>query len=725
MLLAVLTVLAAGRVLSAGQTEQARRPRIGLVLSGGGALGLAHVGVLKVLEEMHVGVDCVAGTSMGAIIGGLYAAGYSPGEIEALALRLDWRELLQDRPDRRRLPFRRKVDDLTYLSRFEVGYSDGRLKTPSGLVLGHKLGLELAMLTSRVAAVTAFDDLPLPFRAVATDLDTGAMVVLDHGSLAEALRASMAIPGVFAPARIDGRVLVDGGLVRNLPVDVARAMGAEVVIAVDLGEPLSAQASPESLEGVMGRTSAMMTRLNVEKVLPEVDVLVKPSVTEVGMLDFTEAAEIMPQGEVAAREHVQELRDLAIEGDEWEAFLARQRRGAVPLMVDEVAVSAGDAVSSPRLSRLVKTRPGAALDEETLRADVARVYNLGEFEAVEVRLVPAGQTFDVDLKARPKSWGPNLLRFGASVFADLEGQSEFNVLADYTMTGINRVGGEFKTAVQMGQAPLISTELYQPLSDARTFFVAASAQGSQHKTQVQVGDESVQYRFRLATGMLDLGLQMGRWGEIRLGLVKSSLDGEATSHSEAEAPDEKRNDSGISLRCIVDQLDNTAFPKQGYLVGASLYEARTSLGADQDYRKLLVDAFGAATWRRHTLALQVEAGSALSGTLPPGQRLSLGGLFSLSGLPPGEVTGNYGGVASLLYTFRLGQAPVFFEGLYLGLSLEAGNLWETRREVDLSDLHTSFSVFLGADTAIGPVYLAHGVSDTGKDSLYLYLGRTF
>lgn len=720
-----LGLVAAAATGAPPAARPAPRPRVGLVLSGGGALGLAHLGVIRVLEELHVGVDCVAGTSMGAIVGGLYAAGYSPGELEALASSLPWRELMQDRPDRRELPFRRKVDDLTYLSRYEVGVANGGLRLPSGLVLGHKLGLELVMRTLRVASITDFDRLPLPFRAVATDIGTGSMVVLDHGSLGEAMRASMAIPGVFAPATVDGRVLVDGGLVRALPVDVARAMGAEVIIAVDLGQPLAAEASPDSLGGVMARTSAMLTRLNVEKVLSDVDVLIDPDTIDLDALNFSAAKEIVPRGVAAAREQAESLRRLALADDEWQAYLARQRRAAPVLKVGAVTIDAGTASSPTGLDRLVHTRPGQPLDEKTLRADVRRIFNLGEFEAVDISVTPREGAFDIGFRARPKSWGPNFLRFGASVFADLEGQSEFNILTDLTMTRFNRTGGEFKTAAQMGQAPLIATELFQPLSSARTWFVAASAQGAQLKRQVQVGDESVQYRFQLASGALDLGLQLGRWGEVRLGLVRSSVNGEATSKSDAPAPDVKRLDTGWSLRCVLDQLDNTSFPRRGFLLTTSLYDARSSLGADVDYRKLTVEGYAVKAIRRHSLALRLRGVSALGGHLPPGELDSLGGLFSLSGLPVGEITGSYGGVVDLLYSFRVAQPSMFFEGLYLGLSLEAGNLWETPAAVSLDDLHESFAVFLGADTPIGPVYLAHGVSDTGKDSLYLYLGRTF
>ena len=256
-------LLAASTVGVAAET--ADRARVGLVLSGGGALGSAHIGVLKVLEELRVPVDCVAGTSIGAIVGGIYAAGYTPQEIEDVMLAIRWSDLLDDRPDRRRVPYRRKQDDLTFLTRLEVGFNHGRFQLPSALVEGQKLNFLLQALTIHTVGLDSFDDLPVPFRAIATDLETGDEVVLDRGDLAHAIRASMAVPGVFSPVEIGGRLLVDGGLVNNLPVDQGRAMGADVVIAVDVGDPLRTRKRLVSLADVTRQVLRMVVVRSVTR----------------------------------------------------------------------------------------------------------------------------------------------------------------------------------------------------------------------------------------------------------------------------------------------------------------------------------------------------------------------------------------------------------------------------------------------------------------------------
>ncbi len=719
LLLAALTLAPAGAV-AAGP-----RPRIGLVLSGGGALGIAHVGVLQVLEEMHVPVDVVAGTSMGAIVGGLYASGYSPVELEQAVGTLDWRELLRDRPDRRRLPFRRKVDDLTYLTRYELGLSDGKLRMPGGFIPGHRLGVALRVLALRAAGVTDFDRLPLRFRAVATDLGTGEMVVLAGGDLATALRASMAVPGIFAPVEIGGRLLADGGMVRNLPVDVARAMGADIVIAVDLGEPLAARGRPDSIATVIERTMGMLTRLNVETSLRGADVVIRPDVAGFGLLDFQQWREILPRGTDAARAVAGQLAVFALPPGEWQAHLACQRREQAPLRIVQLSVDPGPGQPPELVRQVVRTRPGRALDTAVLQQDLERLYDLGEFETVDFHLDPEGNDWALAIAARPKGWGPNFLRFGLALSADLEGSSEFNALASLTMTRLNRLGGELKAWTQLGSSPLFGAQFDQPLETSRTLFATVGALGSQAKQQVPIGAASVQYRISVRRAVAGLGLELGRFGEIRAGVRRDETDAVPTSNHGSEASRVQHIDSGLALNATLDQMDNLSFPKRGVLAFAEFYDARASLGSDDVYRRLDVRAYGAVTVGRSTLLGLAKYTSALGGTLPIAQEARLGGLFNLSGLPPGELAGSYGGMAGLVYMYRVGRLPSFGEGIYAGCSLEAGNLWPSSRDVKFSDLRHSFSLVVGADTALGPVYLAQGFTSGGKDSYYLLVGRTF
>ncbi|MGV8040455.1 MAG: patatin-like phospholipase family protein [Thermoanaerobaculaceae bacterium] len=722
---AILLALPAAGGTEAPEAATPSRLRVGLVLSGGGALGLAHVGVLKVLEELHVPVDCVAGTSMGAIVGGLYAAGYSPEEIEKLAYELPWGKLIEDQPDRRHLPYRRKVDDQTYLTPIQLGLSGGRVRMPSGLIAGHRLGIELRLLALRVLGIDDFDRLPLPFRAVAADIGSGEMVVLRRGELAQAMRASMAVPGVFSPVELDGRLLVDGGVVDNLPVDQARAMGADIVIAVDVGTPMAAKRRPDSIASILSRTSDMLTRVNVERMLPGVDLLIRPEVGSFGLLDFGQGREILPRGEAAARAQATELARLAVGDDEWQAFLRRHRRATPRVPITAVSVDPGPGLDHRTISHRVRTQPGTLLDPEGLRGDLRRLWELGEFETVTFDVLPAEEGWELRLAGNRKSWGPTFLRFGLSMATDLEGESRFSLLGSITMTRIDRLGGELKASVQAGGDPLALGEIYQPLQAGGPLFVAAGAGLGSRKVQLPIGSQLEQYRFATQRVAADLGLALGRYGELRAGVRRDATRGRATADERGELPHFDRDDGGWRLGLALDQLDNVNFPRTGFLAFAELFEATEGLGADIPYRRLDLNAVLAASRGRHALIAFAHGSSALGGTLPPSERVALGGLFNLTGLPPGEISGSYGGVAGLIYLYRLGQLPLFGKGVYAGLSFETGNVWDTAREVRSSELRRSGAALFGADTLLGPLYFGWGTTSGGKDSFYLLLGRTF
>jgi len=721
-LLAVAVLLAAAFPARAATG----RPKVCVALAGGGALGLAHVGVLRELEAMRVPIDCVAGTSMGAIVGGLYAAGYSPAELEELVASLDWAELIRDAPDRRHLPFRRKVDDLTYLTRWELGVSREGFLLPGGIVSGHRLEAELQILGLRAAGVDDFDDLPLPFRAIAADAATAETVFLDHGSLASALRASMAVPGLFAPVELDGRLLVDGGVVSNLPVAAARAMGADLVIAVDLHAPLAERSRPVSVAGVLAQSLDALSRREVARELETADVVLRPEVDPWGLLDFDAGAELVERGAAAARSGNAALRPLAVDEPEWNRHLERQRRTTPPLPIRQVVVEPGPGLPRAAVARSVRSRPGQDLDPLLLAGDLDRLWELGEFSSVGFALeATADDGWILRITGHPKSWGPNYLRTGLSLATDLEGESSFGLLAALTMTRLGSLGAELKLSTEVAETPLLSVELYQPIAPSRVPFVALGLRAGEERQRIAVGDRMVQYRFLSLRASADLGLALGRWGEVRTGYRLFRTESRAFGDRPADTPDFDRDASGIGADLVVDQLDRVNFPRRGALFVAGYHEAREELGADESFRLLAVEVVAAATRGRHTLLALGFARSGLGGEVPPTEWIGLGGLFRLSGLPHGEVVGGYGGVGALAYLLRIGKLPKFGDGIYLGLSFETGNAWATAAEVDLGDLRQSFAAILGVDTVLGPVYLAHGHTDGGSDSFYLYLGRTF
>ncbi len=733
----VLLGLASSSVAAAPEApEPPERPRIGVALSGGGALGTAHIGVLKVLEELRVPVDCIAGTSMGAIVGGLYALGLDASELEALVLDMDWRAVLDDRVDRRRLPFRRKVDDLTYLSAVEIGFNGGRFQLPASLIAGHRLGFELQSLTVPAVGLASFDELPIPFRAVATDLETGEAVVLSSGDLGRAIRASMAVPGVFPAMEIDGRLLVDGGLVQNLPVDLVRAMGADIVIAVDVGEKLRTRDELRSLTQIAGQLVSMTIARNVQDQSHGADVYLKVDLEGSSSTQFERAAEMIPRGEAAARELEPVLAAYGI-GDE--GWLAHRRRvsaaRAQPLdHLVSVQLAAGSRADSARVLGGLSVRPGSIFDLEQLRRDLERLYESGDYERVDLLLQLAGDGYALLIEAHEKSWGPHTMRFGVNLVADFEGESSFNLLTNYTRRHLGPADAELKTAVEVGEVTGLAGEWYQPLRLGSRWFAAGGGFVRTLDTRrvLAPGDlpgleqPGAQELALKETGFhLDLGLSLGRYGELRAGAVRGH--GQASfADRGADLSDLELERGGWRFAGVLDQLDNPNLPRRGYLAAADLLLARRSMGSDLDYDRFEAALIGATSFGRHTILGEVRAGSALGSELPFWEAFQLGGFFNLSGYAPGELAGTSMAFAGVAWYRQLAALrPQLGSGVYAGLVGELGNVWSHHSSAALEDLRFSGAVFIGADTVFGPAYLGYGFAENGRDAWYLFVGRSF
>jgi NTE family protein len=736
--LLLATVLAASPCVEAraGENDVATpesRPRIGLVLSGGGARGGAHVGVLQVMEELRIPVDYIAGTSMGAIIGGLYAAGYSPAQMQQALQEVDWKAAFNDDPPRKYISYRRKEDDRDSLFRFELGVGRGGFSFPAGLIAGQKLQFILRSLTLDVRDVDDFDALPIPYRAIAADLETGEMVVLSRGDLAEAMRASMSIPGVFTPVELEDRVLVDGGIARNLPVDVARSMGADWIIAVNVGTPPGQLREQQSPFSVASRTMSVLSKRNVGEqlaLLGEHDLLIVPDLEQVRTADFERIDIAVEQGLEAARLSESDLRRFTVSEDEYAAFLRRQRASnrddAHPVTIDQVDVVGLERIDPRIVTRRITTRPGQALDLEAVKSDLAQVARIGEFEHVGFRLEPLAENHArLVIDVREKSWGPSYLRFGLRLDSDLEGQGDFSFLANYRRASVNRFGAEWKTVLEVGDVDRLFSEFYQPLGFSGFWFVAP-----------QIELEHDEGEFFLSTGALaladltrrqarfDLGLQFGHWGEFRVGVVKGSLDGEELSGAAAASLDAEIG--GWRGRFTLDRLDNAYFPRRGTFARISGFFSRKNFGADETYDKLSLDFRQAWSIGRGTVFAKLDLDTDLGSGIPFYDQFRLGGFFNLSGLPADRLQGNVASHTALGYYWQIMELPSFIGGgVYVGGTLEAGNVWPSVDDAGIDDLLGAGLVFLGAETILGPVYLGYGRAEGGEDSFYLRLGRVF
>ncbi len=433
----------------------AHRPRIGLVLSGGGARGLAHIGVLKVLRRLRVPIAAIAGTSMGAVVGGLYASGLTAEQIETVVRSLNWQEAFRDQPPRQDLSLRRKEEDDNFLVDFRIGVKHGRLVLPQGLVEGQGLTEILRRLTLPVARITNFNALPTPFRAVATDLASGKEVVMSSGDLTSAMRASMSVPGVFAPVARNGRLLIDGGVSDNVPIDVARAMGVDVLIVVDVSYPLQPPARLNGVAGISAQTLAILMQRKSDEELATLsahDVLIRPKLQGISSFDFGNVNRLVAIGEAAAWKMRKRLEAFSVSPAAYRRY--QQRRASMrrlPPRIAFVQVQTGSRRFSAPLEKLFGDMIGRRLNPDAIARRITTLYGQGGFDTLDYQLVRRGSRYGLLIDARRAAIGPNYLRFGLSLQDDFAGDATYEAAARYVMSEITRPGGEWVTDGEIGQ----------------------------------------------------------------------------------------------------------------------------------------------------------------------------------------------------------------------------------------------------------------------------------
>jgi NTE family protein len=704
------------------------RPRIGVVLGGGGARGAAHIGVLRELERLRVPVDAIAGTSMGAIVGGLYAAGMTPQEIEELVANLDWAEVFQDAPRREDLSYRRKQDDVDFPVDFELGLNRGRLQLPKGLIQGQKLSPLLRELTLDVAHISDFDELPTPFRAVASDIETGEPVVLAEGDLMLAIRASMSAPGFFAPVVVEDRMLVDGGLVGNLPIETIKDMGVDVIIAVDVAFPLYSREELDSAVGITGQVLTILISKETERqiaTLGEDDILIRPQLGDFGSTNFAQITEAIQPGAEAALSQYEELRALSVDEAAYQQYQAhRSRSGEQDFAIDFVRVDDNGPLSARVLESRLATKPGKTISAQILADDVARLYGLDLYEHVGYRVVREEDEVGVVFETVAKSWGPNLVQFGMSLEDDFEGSTAFNVAGRLTRAGVNSLAAEWRTDLQIGTEPYLASEFYQPLSFDSRYFVAPRVRLEQTNLSGFADDMTVaRYRIGEAELAIDVGRELDRWGEVRIGAFRGMGNARVVV-GEPDIPNIDFQTGGMFASFGVDTLDDGQIPHDGILLDTTFTMSRPAFGADNSFDTVESTFTNVFTRGRHTIQMGFDFSTTIQSDDLIQDFFPLGGFLRLSGLERGQISGPHAGLTRAVWFRRSGETGggVFDVPLYLGASLEAGNVWQSRSDISLDSLIVNGSVFAGLDTYFGPLFLAAGFAEGGQSSFYLFLG---
>ncbi|MHB8138760.1 MAG: patatin-like phospholipase family protein [Smithellaceae bacterium] len=729
----VMSVFLFAADAQAGPTIAQGHPRIGLVLSGGGARGMAHVGVIQVLEEMKIPISCIAGTSMGAIVGGLYAAGMSPAEMEKVVTSMEWNEAFKDKPPPSELTFRRKKDAVEYLIDTDLGFKNGKFQIPKGLLQGQNLNLILKSLLFHTEGIDDFNKLNIPFRSVATDIETGKAVVLEKGELVKAIRASMSIPALFAPVEIDDRMLVDGGIANNIPIDIARQMGADVVIAVDISTKLSSRDQLNSSIEITDQLTNILVQRNTTmqiQTLRGEDILITPDMENINSSDFFKAVEAVKIGRQKAEEMKPQLIRLAVKDGDYLAYLKIQRNKDREMpVIDTVEVVNKTSLPTGLINAQIDIKPGAKLDMSKLKRNIDRIYGIDTFERVDFRLMKKDKSTGIIFEPLEKSWGPNYFRFGLGLEDSFKGSSSYALTAKFTKTAINRLAGEWSTEVRIGENPRILTEFYQPIDDSLSYFIAVNAgyRVRDFNEFNEDGDITTQYRARSVHIGLDVGRQFGNWGELRLG-INREYGHIKVLVGEQIGPDDPYNRGSIYASAAYSTLDNYIFPLSGTDAYLTWNYNLKMLGSDIEVQSLGFKWMTALTWGKYTFVPSLEIRTTLDNDdMEVQDMFPLGGFLNLSGFAENEIYGRHTGLARLVVHREIASAGLgaLTMPLYIGMSAETGNVWNKRADINLESLILAGSVFIGTKTFLGPIYLAYGQAQRSHSSVYLFLGQRF
>lgn len=713
---------------SAPDTQTAERPKIGLVLSGGGARGFAHIGVLKVLEENNVPIDYIVGTSMGSIIGGLYAIGLTPEEIENGVESIAWNKVFSDFAYRQYKTFRRKQDDFDFFNIHRIGITSDGLQLSPGLIEGQQIELALDRLAYPGFHINDYDKLRIPFRAIATNIENGEPFIIKSGNIARAMRASMSIPGALPPITIDNTLLVDGGIANNVPIDTAREMGADIVIVVDISDPLETKENIKSTVDITGQLTTIMTRRIANKqleTLTENDVLIVPGEKEISSSDFDKYPQLIAAGERAAKEEIDAIKKLSLSHESYSAYVTSLATVARKKpVIDFIEIKNQTGLKDEIMQVRIHQKTGEPLDVLQLEEDLSYIYGLDYSSAVVYSVETRDNKTGLVIYVRDREWAQSYLQFGLSIKSESKLGSFTNFDIAYNKLNLNRFAGEFRATAGLGSEPELSGEIYQPLNVQLDLFISAKAGLDTMIFPVVVNNniDSIQ-RFHRQYLDFSAGKIFTQTTEIRLGLRRNDGRIVSISGSDAFYGSNDFNEGYFHARLFHDSLDNLSFPNSGFFGGIAYRANKENLGADSNFNQVELVLSGAKTYQRYSVFSRAILETTIDEDAPYNALFRSGGFMELSGSLEREFSGQHFGLIEAAFYRRLGN--ITFLPIYTGFSFEAGNVWDTYQDINAENTILAGSIFIGADTFMGPLYLAIGANDKGDRALYFNLGKTF
>lgn len=715
-----VTLCLAMAILCDAARAVAAHPKVGLALSGGGARGIAHIGVLAELERIGLKIDYIAGTSMGSIVGGLYAAGYTPEQMKSIVEQVEWKLVFSSTPQRRLLRYDKKGDS-QYL--FEAGIKLDEIVLPGGILSGYKLDALLNGVCLPVADIRDFDNLTIPYRAVATDIVNGDTVILAGGSLAEAMRISMSIPGVFPPYQYQGRLLVDGGLTQNLPVETVKAMGAEVVIAVDVSTPLRDRGNLKNFIQVLDQTVAIQMIKATERQAALADLVIRPDLSAYKSGEFEKAEGILAAGTQAARSQAGALRALA--GKKGILLKQYTRAGLKPV---EGVVVAKVTLDGPRafrseLKRMAPFPPGERVTVDQLDQTVQKLYGLGNAQSVSYEILPtAGEGSEVRFKVVPKDLGEvaGRLRLKLGINSERTNPTEIELAFRRQLKMLE--GSQARLNVLMGRS--YGGGLAMVMEDRPWSGLFLRPELSYYSRLHDLyQDRQIQAEYAVNTLALGLftGQYLGTWGELSLGylLSRESIDPQIST---VNVPDNSNQLAGFKASFKIDTMDRMPFPTGGLTSGLLFTRMLKDVGSDLDFSRLeWRGTMAVPLAKRHLLRPVWRAVSSFDTEPPFSQAVFLGGFDGMWGYAYEEFLGQ--DLANLQLIYRYELTPV----VYLRLAGNVGGAWMSLSDAreNWQQLYWGGGFGLGLDTPLGPLEMALGFGEAGRVNAYLSFGHNF
>jgi NTE family protein len=726
VLLAALMTLSLIAGAQQPTVQPAPRPKVALVFEGGGALGFAHIGVIEWIEEHHIPVDYVAGTSMGGLVGGLYASGMSPQEIASFVGGINWTAVLSGQVPFPALSYRRKEDKLAFPNRLEFGLKHG-ISFPNGLNSGSAVGLLLDEKSLPYWELKNFDDLPIPFRCVATDLTTGEEHVFKDGSLAQAMRSTMSIPGVFAPVEHGTQVYSDGAAVNNLPVDVARSMGADIVIAVYLDTGPFQRDTLESLVGVAGRNVQILIAANELKSMKDANILLKADVSKFTSGEFERSAEIIPKGVEVAQEHAAELEKYAVNDADWQAYL-KERNSRRRTYLPEpkfVDIYGMHGVQQTEIANEFTQYVNKPIDTEKIEKTITDLQGRGLYSSISYNLIDKDGAAGLLVRPRLKSYGPPFLNVGVFLSSNNVNDIQLGMGARATFFGMAGPGSELRVNASVGQVAGASGELYKPLVVGKRYFVAPRAYYARTVSAFFSGSQQLAQYTEEKNGFgVDLGYIFSSKAELRAGEDYQWYSEKLRIGSPIE--------QAFHITPFVSNVrfqylgqDNVQVPTRGTAL-RTLYTYSTqspnSSGGYSQWDTTISHFIPVGS--RGIIFGSGSGGTSFGATNLGLAGFSLGGPLRLSAYNRGELRGNDYFLAQTGYMYRLLRLnPVIGDSIYTTGFFEIGKVWEGPPGTPNLPFDVSGAAII--KTFIGPIFGGVSVGDSGHYAWFFGLGRIF